>query len=55
MAHRNDVLSLEINWFQYGRCSFTDLDRLSTLVAIIAIAFAWAYHVGIDKYKNINL
>ncbi|WP_227625979.1 transposase [Geofilum rubicundum] len=32
----------------------TDLNRLSTLVAIIAIAFVWAYLVGIDKHKNIN-
>jgi hypothetical protein len=32
----------------------TDLDRISTLVAIVAIAFVWAYLAGIDKHENIK-
>lgn len=32
----------------------TDLNRLSTLMSITAIAFVWAYLAGIDKHENIR-
>lgn len=32
----------------------TDLERLSKLLAVLFIAFVWAYLAGIDKYENIK-
>ena len=45
--------AMKSSGFNMEETHLTDLDRLSTLVAIIAIAFVWAYLVGIDKHKNI--
>jgi hypothetical protein len=46
--------AMKSSGFNMEDTHLTDLDRLSTLMAIIAIAFVWAYLVGIDKHKNIN-
>ncbi|WP_152541922.1 hypothetical protein [Saccharicrinis fermentans] len=32
----------------------TDLERISKLLAALAIAFVWAYLAGIDKHENIK-
>ncbi len=52
------------NWLQErgSACSrisiedthLTDLERLSKLIAVVAIAFIWAYLAGIDKHENLK-
>jgi predicted HAD superfamily phosphohydrolase YqeG len=32
----------------------TDLERISKLIAMIAMAFVWVYRIGVDKHENIK-
>jgi hypothetical protein len=46
--------AMKTSGFNMEDTYLTDLGRLSKLIVTIAIAFVWAYLVGIDIHKNIN-
>lgn len=46
--------AMKTSGFNMEDTHLTDLDRISKLIALIAIAFVWIYRVGIDKHMNIS-
>ena len=46
--------SMKSSGFNLEDTHLTNLDRISKLVALTAIAFVWAYRVGINKHENIK-
>lgn len=46
--------AMKSSGFNIEDTHLTNLDRISTLLSVIAIAFIWAYLAGIDKDENIK-
>jgi hypothetical protein len=46
--------AMKSSGFNMEATHLTNLDRLSTLLSVIAIAFVWAYLAGIDKHENVT-
>ena len=46
--------AMKSSGFNLEDTHLTDLERLSKLIAVVAIAFIWAYLAGIDKHENIK-
>jgi hypothetical protein len=46
--------AMKSSGFNLEDTHLTDLERLSKLLAVVAIAFVWAYLAGIDKHQNIK-
>lgn len=46
--------AMKSSGFNLEDTHLTDLERLSKLLAVVAIAFVWAYLAGIDKHENIK-
>ncbi|PRY95870.1 IS4 family transposase [Marinilabilia salmonicolor] len=46
--------AMKSSGFNLEDTHLNNLDRLTTLIAVVAIAFVWAYLAGIDKHENIS-
>lgn len=46
--------AMKTSGFNLEDTHLTDLERISKLIAVIAVAFVWVYRVGIDKHLNIK-
>jgi hypothetical protein len=46
--------AMKSSGFNLEDTHLTDLERISKLLAVLAIAFVWAYLAGIDKHENIK-
>jgi len=46
--------AMKSSGFNLEDTHLTDLERLSKLLAVLSIAFVWAYLAGIDKHENIK-
>lgn len=46
--------AMKSSGFNIEDTHLTDLERISKLLAVVAIAFVWAYLAGIDKHVNIK-
>ena len=46
--------AMKTSGFNLEDTHLTDLERISKLIALIAVAFVWVYRVGIDKHLNIK-
>jgi hypothetical protein len=46
--------AMKSSGFNIEDTHLSDLSRISKLIAILAIAFVWAYLAGIDKHENIS-
>lgn len=46
--------AMKSSGFNLETTHLTDLERISKLLAVVAIAFIWAYLAGIDKHQNIK-
>ena len=46
--------AMKSSGFNLEDTHLTDLERLSKLIAVVAIAFIWAYLAGIDKHENLK-
>lgn len=46
--------AMKSSGFNLEDTHLTDLERLSKLISIVAIAFIWAYLAGIDKHENLK-
>lgn len=46
--------AMKSSGFNLENTHLTDLQRISKLLSIVAIAFIWAYLAGIDKHENIK-
>ena len=46
--------AMKTSGFNLEDTHLTNLDRLSTLLSVLAIAFVWAYLAGIDKHENVT-
>jgi hypothetical protein len=46
--------AMKSSGFNLEDTHLTDLNRISKLLAVVAIAFVWAYLAGIDKHLNIK-
>jgi len=46
--------AMKTSGFNMEDTHLTDLERISKLIALIAVAFVWVYRVGIDKHYNIK-
>jgi hypothetical protein len=46
--------AMKSSGFNMDATHLTNLDRLSTLLSVIAIAFVWACLAGIDQHENVT-
>lgn len=46
--------AMKTSGFNMEDTHLTDLERISKLIALIAVAFVWVYRIGIDKHMNIK-
>ncbi len=46
--------AMKTSGFNMESTHLTDLERITKLIAIIAVAFVWAYKAGLDKHRNIR-
>ena len=46
--------AMKTSGFNLEDTHLTDLERISKLLAVIAIAFVWVYRIGIDKHQYIK-
>lgn len=46
--------AMKSSGFNLEATHLSDLERISKLLAVVAIAFVWAYLAGIDKHQNIK-
>ena len=46
--------AMKTSGFNIEDTHLTDLERISKLIALIAVAFVWVYRIGIDKHLNIK-
>ncbi|MCW3808131.1 IS4 family transposase [Plebeiibacterium marinum] len=46
--------AMKSSGFNLEDTHLTDLDRIAKLLAVVSIAFVWAYLAGIDKHENIK-
>ena len=46
--------AMKSSGFNHEDTHLTDLQRISKLLTVVAIAFVWAYLAGIDKHCNIK-
>lgn len=46
--------AMKTSGFNIEDTHLSDLDRISKLIALIAVAFVWVYRIGIDKHLNIK-
>jgi len=46
--------AMKSSGFNLETTHLTDLERISKLLAVVSIAFVWAYLAGIDKHENIK-
>jgi hypothetical protein len=46
--------AMKTSGFNMEDTHLTDLERISKLIALIAVAFVWVYRIGIDKHLNIK-
>lgn len=47
--------AMKTSGFNLEDTHLSDLVRISKLIALVAIAFVWAYRAGIDKHLNIKI
>lgn len=46
--------AMKSSGFNFEKTHLTDLQRISMLMALVAIAFIWVYLASIDKHENIK-
>jgi len=46
--------AMKTSGFNLEQTHLSDLERISKLLALMAVAFVWAYRVGIDKHEKIK-
>lgn len=46
--------AMKTSGFNIEDTHLTDLERISKLIALIAVAFVWVYRIGLDKHMNIK-
>ncbi len=46
--------AMKTSGFNLEDTHLKDLERISKLIALIAVAFVWVYRIGIDKHLNIK-
>ena len=46
--------AMKTSGFNLEDTHLTDLERISKLIALVAVAFVWVYRIGLDKHINIK-